>query len=176
MGNKYSEYKSLHMETQLNPKEIKAWHKKFKKDYPHGYMTKKDFWDIFKNNPNPDCDPVEYVDHVFRVYDRDGNGHIDFAEFLISLCTTGMGNPEEKVRWLFKMYDIDGNGYITKQEAVKVIKSVLKFEGADCPGQKAVDIVEYLFDELDTNKDERLSEEEYVRGCLATPNIMELFS
>ena len=45
----------------------------------------------------------DFVDQIFRIFDEDGNGTIDFKEFMIATDMTESGTPEEKLRWAFKV-------------------------------------------------------------------------
>jgi len=47
---------------------------------------------------------------IFAIFDRDGNGSIDFREFMMATDTTEKGSIEDKLRWAFRMYDKDGSG------------------------------------------------------------------
>ena len=44
----------------------------------------------------------EFSDHVFRTFDKDKNGFIDFKEFLLAIDITSTGSPEEKLEWAFR--------------------------------------------------------------------------
>ena len=50
----------------------------------------------------------EFCDHVFRTFDTDKNGYIDFKEFLLAIDVTSTGSPEEKLDWAFRL-DQDPN-------------------------------------------------------------------
>lgn len=69
----------------------------------------------------PNGDANQFAQHVFRTYDRDRNGRIDFREFLNSLHIQKSGTLEEKLTWLFKMYDIDGTDYISMDELQEML-------------------------------------------------------
>lgn len=44
-----------------------------------------------------------FVDQIFRIFDKDGDGTIDFKEFMLATDMTSCDNPEEKLRWAFKV-------------------------------------------------------------------------
>ena len=71
----------------------------------------------------PGGNPEEFCRHVFRSFDKDGSGSIEFKEFLLAInITSNKGNPKDKLNWAFDMYDIDGNGTIDKSEMESIIK------------------------------------------------------
>ncbi len=43
------------------------------------------------------------MDQIFRIFDKDGNGSIDFKEFMMATDMTSAGTPEEKLKWTFKV-------------------------------------------------------------------------
>ena len=60
----------------------------------------------------PKEDPGVIVDHLFRIFDRDGNGTIDFKEFVMATDMTTSGAPEEKLRWTFRVSVCDFTSFI----------------------------------------------------------------
>ena len=56
----------------------------------------------------------DFVDQIFRIFDEDGNGTIDFKEFMIATDMTESGTPEEKLRWAFKVGQIFRQMYVHK--------------------------------------------------------------
>ena len=51
----------------------------------------------------PNEDPSVIIEHLFRIFDRDNDGTIDFKEFVLATEITSSGDPEEKLRWTFKV-------------------------------------------------------------------------
>lgn len=91
------------------------------RDCPSGQLSKKKFIEVYSGF-FPDGNAEEFCTHVFRTFDKDNSGKIDFKEFLLAINITSGGKPEEKLEWAFQMYDINGNGTIEKQEMVEIIK------------------------------------------------------
>ena len=42
--------------------------------------------------------PNNFSDHVFRAFDTDGNGYIDFKEFMLAIYATSGSTIEDKIR------------------------------------------------------------------------------
>uniref|UniRef100_A0A8C5KNQ4 NAD(P)H oxidase (H2O2-forming) n=1 Tax=Jaculus jaculus TaxID=51337 RepID=A0A8C5KNQ4_JACJA len=62
-----------------------------------------------------------FVESMFSLADKDGNGYLSFREFLDILVVFMKGSPEEKSRLMFRMYDFDGNGLISKDEFIRML-------------------------------------------------------
>ena len=57
---------------------------------------------------------------MFKIYDTDGNGVIDFKEFMTLYFMMSEGSPEEILSGIFRMFDDNGDGTITTDEMDKV--------------------------------------------------------
>jgi Ca2+-binding EF-hand superfamily protein len=56
-------------------------------------------------------------DHVFRAFDTDGNGYVEFGEFLLGFAICSRGDLRSRLDYAFECYDMDSNGYITESKA-----------------------------------------------------------
>jgi len=101
----------LSKHTRFDEDEISEWFKVFQGDCPEGRLYKSKIIDMY-SMIIPRKNATVLVDHIFRVFDQDDNGFIDFKEFMLATDMTSCGSPDEQLRWAFKMYDEDGSGGI----------------------------------------------------------------
>lgn len=64
-----------------------------------------------------------FVESMFSLADKDGNGYVSFKEFLDILVVLMKGTPEEKSKLVFRMYDMEGKGCLSVQEFHNVMSS-----------------------------------------------------
>jgi neuronal calcium sensor 1 len=97
----------------------------FLKDCPSGTLTKEEFQKIYRQF-FPFGDPNSFADYVFKVFDSDKSGTIDFKEFICALSVTSRGKMEDKLDWAFQLYDIDGDGKISYDEMLAIVEAIYK--------------------------------------------------
>merc|ERR1712218_357859 len=152
----------LKTNTRYDEDTIQQWYKGFMKDCPEGKLSPPMFIKIYSK-----CFPCgnaeEFCTHVFRTFDSDKNGTIDFKEFLLAIDMTSSGSPEEKLNWAFSMYDVDGNGWIDLKEMTRIVKSIYNMMGpkqtAAVVGdqQSAEGRAEGIFNKMDVNSDGKVT-------------------
>lgn len=119
-----------------------------------GYITIKELGEIMKNLGQSPSE-AELQDMINEV-DIDGNGNIDFKEFL-GLMARKMRDTdtEEELIEAFKVFDRDGNGLISSAELKHVMVSL---------GEKITDEeVDEMIKEADLDGDGYINYEEFVR-------------
>ena len=168
----------LERHTSLDRPTIKTWYKGFKKNCPNGMLDKEQFVGLYKLF-TPYSNTDEYCDHIFRTFDKDKDGTINFSEFLLAINVMGNGSVEEKLMWSFKMFDIDENGSIDLDEMTRVIQSIY-----DMLGPNALTMTDFspevranaIFTKLDKNEDQRVTQQEFVRGCSKDQELKNLLT
>ena len=163
--------------TSYDEATIKEMHKSFIIDCPTGQLTPDKFIDLYKMFIWRG-DAEQYCEHVFRTFDTDQNGVIDFEEFLLAMYVTSAGTAEEKLTWAFRMYDVDGNGTIDPDEMLKVVQAIygMRREDATEPTSVADERARKIFLRMDENGDGQLTEEEFLRGCLEDDELSKLLA
>merc|ERR1712123_469376 len=185
MGGKGSKSKNLSKadlawlttHTRYNEGTILEWFKGFKQDCPDGRLTAESFMKIY-SKCFPAGNVTEFCDHVFRTFDTDKNGFIDFKEFLLAIDVTSAGTPEEKLKWAFRMYDVDGNGVIDQDEMTKIVQAIYDMLGAGAvkPTDTAEERAKNIFNRMDENNDGSLTEEEFLKGCLQDDELSKMLA
>ena len=187
MGNtdgklKSKELETLRIDTEFTDNELKEWYQWYRGillDMPNGRMDVEEFKKIY-NRMFPSGVDDKYAEHVFRSFDKNKDGQIDFREFVISISITSRGTIEQKLQWAFKVYDIDEDGYITRKEMLEIVKAIFKMsrhnslsnslsvsEDVATPEERVDDIIK----QLDANMDGKLSEKEFIDGSKNNPDI-----
>uniref|UniRef100_A0A8D0EJM6 NAD(P)H oxidase (H2O2-forming) n=1 Tax=Strix occidentalis caurina TaxID=311401 RepID=A0A8D0EJM6_STROC len=86
-----------------------------------------------------------FVDSMFSLADKDGNGYISFREFLDILVVFMKGSPEEKSKVMFRMYDIDENGFLSKEEFLRMLRSFIEISNNCLSRDQAEQVTESMF-------------------------------
>ena len=87
----------------------REWYRRFLDECPEGELSKTQLHQMY-SRILPKEDPTMIVNHLFRIFDRDNSGSIDFSEFVLATDITSSGTPEEKLKWTFRvMYTFRAN-------------------------------------------------------------------
>lgn len=137
--------------------------------HPDGKMDKKSFKDMIGTGfPGFTGEQQRRMEkNVFRIYDTNQDGYIDFEEFMVVFCVLSGGEPKDVLGKIFRMFDVNGDGRISQSEMEKLVtdmKGVIQF-----PKKKMTprQVTEALFLEMDKDHDGMVEETEFVEAVLA---------
>ncbi len=111
----------LKSNTKYSEAELCTWYQSFLKECPSGKISKQQFEGIYASF-FPNADPTEYARHVFRSFDTNADGTLDFKEYIVALHLTSGGKTLQKLEWAFALYDVDGNGTISNNEILEIVR------------------------------------------------------
>uniref|UniRef100_H2QI03 Dynein axonemal assembly factor 10 n=2 Tax=Pan troglodytes TaxID=9598 RepID=H2QI03_PANTR len=135
--------------------EIKRLGKRFKKlDLDNsGSLSVEEFMSLPELQQNP------LVQRVIDIFDTDGNGEVDFKEFIEGVSQFSVkGDKEQKLRFAFRIYDMDKDGYISNGELFQVLKMMV---GNNLKDTQLQQIVDKTIINADKDGDGRISFEEF---------------
>eukprot|EP00339_Tiarina_fusa_P024244 CAMPEP_0117047120 /NCGR_PEP_ID=MMETSP0472-20121206/32577_1 /TAXON_ID=693140 ORGANISM="Tiarina fusus, Strain LIS" /NCGR_SAMPLE_ID=MMETSP0472 /ASSEMBLY_ACC=CAM_ASM_000603 /LENGTH=157 /DNA_ID=CAMNT_0004759725 /DNA_START=17 /DNA_END=490 /DNA_ORIENTATION=+ len=95
---------------------------------------------------------LEEAKEMIKRVDQDGDGDIDFREFIIMMGDTG--EEEEELRNAFDLFDADNSGYIDRDELKQVMVKLL---GPNLTEDELTN----MMDQADTDHDGQISFEEF---------------
>ncbi|KAM4550014.1 recoverin-like [Fundulus diaphanus] len=169
----------LKLNTKFSETEIVQWYENFKKQCPTGRISKEEFQNIYRKF-FPDSDANTYAQHVFRSFDTNDDGTLDFKEYIIALHMTATGKTTSKLEWAFSLFDVDKNGYITKSEVTEICTSIFKLipkdevedlpEDENTPEKRA----NKLWEVFNKGDNDRVAEGEFIKGLLENEDALRL--
>uniref|UniRef100_A0A4W5L0M9 Guanylate cyclase activator 1C n=1 Tax=Hucho hucho TaxID=62062 RepID=A0A4W5L0M9_9TELE len=101
--------------------DMHHWYNKFMKESPSGLITLFELKTMLEMQGMSE-EASSYVDQVFFTFDMDGDGYIDFVEYIAAVSLMLKGEINQKLKWYFKLFDQDGNGKIDQDEMGTIFK------------------------------------------------------
>ena len=78
---------------------------------------------------NPGRKSSRMSKHIWRMYDTNRDGSIDFKEFMMVLYVMSNVSSEENLKQIFRVFDINNDGRIDLDEMKRIVKDLLKHDG-----------------------------------------------
>ncbi|CAH2220875.1 guanylyl cyclase-activating 2 [Pelobates cultripes] len=164
---------------EIDVAELQEWYKKFVVECPSGTLFMHEFKHFFGVVDNQEA--TDYLEHMFRAFDKNGDNTIDFLEYVAALNLVLRGKLEHKLKWTFKVYDRDGNGCIDKTELLEIVESIYNLKKVCRQGQddripllSPEEVVDRIFQLVDENGDGQLSLDEFIDGARKDKWVMKM--
>merc|ERR1712083_24521 len=157
---------ALSQSSELDEAQVREAFDSFVAEHPNGRMKPKDFTAMMSQAlPKKDASKMEK--HVFRAYDTNNDGYIDFVEFMVIYYIMSDGTPEEVLGKIFRVFDVNGDGTISKKELTRLIKDMYGLLKTEDPNVAAKDLIaKSAFAEMDKDEDGKVSLAEFTGACM----------
>jgi len=160
----------------LDEAQVKQAFDNFVTEHPNGKMKPKDFREMMeKALPGKDAKKMEK--HVFRIYDTNNDGYIDFPEFMIIYFIMNDGAPKDVLSSIFRVFDVNNDGSITIKEMNRLVKDMYSMLKSEDPNLAAKDLIaKSAFAEMDENQDGKVSCDEFVKACMERDEFTKMLT
>ena len=126
----------------------------------------------------------DFCRHVFRTFDCNRDGVVDFREYMLALHVITNGSEEEKLAWAFRLFDIDNNGVIEPEEVTEIARAILQVV---TPAAASADSLEearqvararakQIFREMDGRGRGFLTRGQFVETCLRKHTLAKMLT
>ena len=165
-------FKALEIKVGLSNMEISESYEKFMKTCPRGEMTKEQFLESSKSSLGNEGGLM--ADSLFRVFDEDGSGTMDFSEYMMASNCTNLTEPSEKLGWIFNVFDEDGGGSIDIDEVIKLVIGLFNMSGIEAEKEVLLACVQDILEAVDVDNDGDITREEFVGNAMKSHFIKNL--
>ncbi|EAR82478.2 phosphatidylinositol 4-phosphate 5-kinase (macronuclear) [Tetrahymena thermophila SB210] len=121
-------------------------------------------------------------DRIFTMLDSDGDGQINFQDFINYFDIITHGNQEQKAQIAFNYIDTTNQGSFDLNDLKKMIGGIINsycaVTGAHFNEEQQRRTDQYIisiFDQMSTQKNGRVTFTEYLQAIRKNPNILEIF-
>ncbi|KAL0968670.1 hypothetical protein UPYG_G00269980 [Umbra pygmaea] len=102
-----------------------------------------------------------FVDSMFTLADKDGNGYLSFQEFLDVIVIFMKGSPEDKSKLMFSMHDIDGDGFLSKEEFSRLLRSFLEISSSILSKSQSDEAISSMMEAAGFNDKDNITWEDF---------------
>merc|ERR1712243_143311 len=122
-------------------------------------------------------DACKMEKHIFRIYDSNNDGSIDFLEFMLIFQIMTYGTPKQVLEKIFRVFDVNSDGGITKKELALLVKDMYGLIKAEDPeALTPALIVESVFSKMDSDGNGIISQSEFISACLSTHKLSRMLA
>ena len=163
--------------TSLGREKLESQYQTFMSNHANGQISKKSFNKMMKES-YPGVKTKKLSRHVFRMYDTNGDGAVDFKEFVVALDVFANGTPEQNLKQIFRVLDINNDGKIHVMELIEVVRDIFELAKQQNPtsSENWDTIAGAAFAEMDMNADGKVTKTEFIQTCLLDQGLTELLT
>uniref|UniRef100_A0A6I8NBC4 E2 ubiquitin-conjugating enzyme n=1 Tax=Ornithorhynchus anatinus TaxID=9258 RepID=A0A6I8NBC4_ORNAN len=135
-------------------------------------------------HPNPESALNEEAGRLlldnYEDFDANGDGTLDFREYILALHLTSSGRTRLKLEWAFSLFDVDRNGTVSKTEVLEIVTAIFKMippeeqkglpEDENTPQKRADKLWRYF----NKRENDRIAEGEFIEEVMKNEDIMRL--
>jgi len=169
--------------TRFSTQEIEEWYTIFDEYYKDpndpskpAALTKTCF--VEENIATHGGDPALW-EYLFSLMDTNDNNLLEFEEFAILMNV--QDSSEDRLKWTFRFFDVNKDGFVDAAEMLHIftwlfeLVEVKEARASLPPDQDTPERrVKALFSKFDLQYDGKLTLEEFMKGCMDDPGIMEI--
>jgi len=161
--------------TQFTEQELDELETTFSTVATNGSVNKNEFSKLFDRKYTRFVDDPLIKDQVFAVFDQNGDGTLDFRDYITSLSTLTRGTPKEKIKLLLHIFDSNKDGLIDREDLTMLLNwqfRAMAFKEVETMIKTSV---EMAFSEFDLDQDGQLNLDEFILVCCKQPVVVQMF-
>lgn len=110
---------------------------------------------------------------VMSLFDVNGDGVVQWTEFLAGVRELVLGPPRDRLRFAFRLHDEDGDGNLNRDELVRMVTLALAEDDVRAKDAQVQRLVSGLLSAVDADGDGRISFPEFERGVGRHPGLLD---
>eukprot|EP00996_Jenningsia_fusiforme_P000578 NODE_1513_length_1505_cov_24.030907_g1366_i0.p1 GENE.NODE_1513_length_1505_cov_24.030907_g1366_i0~~NODE_1513_length_1505_cov_24.030907_g1366_i0.p1 ORF type:complete len:258 (+),score=69.36 NODE_1513_length_1505_cov_24.030907_g1366_i0:178-951(+) len=123
----------LTQRTKFSEEEVRAMYANFKRlataEKDDGVIDRLEFRQMMVDSSLDAHRNAVFYDGLFRMFDRDGSGDIDFTEFVLALALyygkSNEGTTDTKAKFFFNILDVDGDSMVSQDDLQRILADCL---------------------------------------------------
>mmetsp|Transcript_1489 Transcript_1489/g.2277 ORF Transcript_1489/g.2277 Transcript_1489/m.2277 type:complete len:173 (+) Transcript_1489:507-1025(+) len=119
----------------------------------------------------------EILDKLFTLFDKTGDGQVNFRQFVIGASVLVKGTTEEKLQLAFELYDTHQTGKVSKVEMLELLtwlSQTPEYCGDMFPTPESLDtLVNDIFAEFDSGNSQDLDFKQFYHAVSKHPLLIE---